>query len=322
MIKILLSNKYDEQILEFVRNVVPDKFNLVAIDYDNREMFKNEIVDAEYLIVSGRQKIDKDILKHARTLKMIQRTGVGVDMLNLEDIKERGIPVYVNKGVNSQSVAEHTILLMLSALRKLPQIDAELKSGIWKKQSNGIKTRELYGKTVGLVGMGNIGEKVAKILTAFGTKTLYYDVRKITNEREQFLNVEYNGLEEIIKKSDIISLHCALNDNTKHIVDYEFLSKMKHNSILINTARGGLVDESALIEALNNNVIGFAALDVFENEPVLTNSDILKMNNIIVTPHIGGVTLESFQEMWQLAIHNIEQFHEKNYKEIEDKRII
>ena len=246
---------------------------------------------------------------------------MGLDTIDLDYIKKNNIPLYVNKGVNAQSVAEHTILLMLATLRNLVEINENTKNGIWKKQAQGVCTYELSGKTVGLIGMGAIGRKVAEMLKVFGAKALYNDVLQMKEEDEVRLGITYCTIKEIIEKSDIISLHCPLTTETKHIIDNRAVNKMKNGVILINTARGGLIDEIALVNGIKSGKIAGVGIDVYEREPV-ENNELLQLKKVITTPHIGGVTYDSFYQMMHDAMRNIEMFDKGQLQEIENSRYI
>ena len=285
----------------------------------SQQELEGKVKEADYLLVSGRLKINRTVLGNAQNIKMIQRTGVGLDSIDLEYIRNHDVPFYVNKGVNAQSVAEHTILLMLASLRNLVEINENTKRGIWKKQAQGVCTHELCGKTVGLIGMGAIGRKVAGMLKAFGAEVLYNDVSKMKQEDENALGIKFSTREEIIEKSDIISLHCPLTDDTRHMINDRAVNKMKNGVILINTARGGLIDEAALINGIKNGKIAGAGIDVYEKEPV-DNSEVLNLQNVITTPHIGGVTYDSFYQMMYQAMRNIEMFDKGQLQEIEQSR--
>ena len=208
---------------------------------------------------------------------------------------------------------------MLASLRNLVEINENTKRGIWKKQAQGVCTPELCGKTVGLIGMGAIGRKVAGMLKAFGAEVLYNDVSKMKQEDENALGIKFSTREEIIEKSDIISLHCPLTDDTRHMINDRAVNKMKNGVILINTARGGLIDEAALINGIKNGKIAGAGIDVYEKEPV-DNSEVLNLQNVITTPHIGGVTYDSFYQMMYQAMRNIEMFDKGQLQEIEQSR--
>ena len=317
--KILLTNHYEGKPAEIIKSAVPDGFELEMLESVSQQELEGKVKEAEYLLVSGRLKINRTVLGNAQNIKMIQRTGVGLDSIDLEYIRNHDIPFYVNKGVNAQSVAEHTILLMLASLRNLVEINENTKRGIWKKQAQGVCTHELCGKTVGLIGMGAIGRKVAGMLKAFGTEVLYNDVSKMKQEDENALGIKFSTREEIIEKSDIISLHCPLTDDTRHMINDRAVNKMKNGVILINTARGGLIDEAALINGIKNGKIAGVGIDVYEKEPV-DNSEVLNLQNVITTPHIGGVTYDSFYQMMYQAMRNIEMFDKGQLQEIEQSR--
>ena len=317
--KILLTNHYEGKPAEIIKSAVPDGFKLEMLESVSQQELEGKVKEAEYLLVSGRLKINRTVLGNAQNIKMIQRTGVGLDSIDLEYIRNHDIPFYVNKGVNAQSVAEHTILLMLASLRNLVEINENTKRGIWKKQAQGVCTHELCGKTVGLIGMGAIGRKVAGMLKAFGAEVLYNDVSKMKQEDENALGIKFSTREEIIEKSDIISLHCPLTDDTRHMINDRAVNKMKNGVILINTARGGLIDEAALINGIKNGKIAGAGIDVYEKEPV-DNSEVLNLQNVITTPHIGGVTYDSFYQMMYQAMRNIEMFDKGQLQEIEQGR--
>lgn len=317
--KILLTNHYEGKPAEIIKSAVPDGFELEMLESVSQQELEGKVKEADYLLVSGRLKINRTVLGNAQNIKMIQRTGVGLDSIDLEYIRNHDVPFYVNKGVNAQSVAEHTILLMLASLRNLVEINENTKRGIWKKQAQGVCTHELCGKTVGLIGMGAIGRKVAGMLKAFGAKVLYNDVSKMKQEDENALGIKFSTREEIIEKSDIISLHCPLTDDTRHMINDRAVNKMKNGVILINTARGGLIDEAALINGIKNGKIAGAGIDVYEKEPV-DNSEVLNLQNVITTPHIGGVTYDSFYQMMYQAMRNIEMFDKGQLQEIEQGR--
>ena len=317
--KILLTNHYEGKPAEIIKSAVPDGFELEMLESVSQQELEGKVKEADYLLVSGRLKINRTVLENATNIKMIQRTGVGLDSIDLEYIRNHDIPFYVNKGVNAQSVAEHTILLMLASLRNLVEINENTKRGIWKKQAQGVCTHELCGKTVGLIGMGAIGRKVAGMLKAFGAKVLYNDVSKMKQEDENALGIKFSTREEIIEKSDIISLHCPLTDDTRHMINDRAVNKMKNGVILINTARGGLIDEAALINGIKNGKIAGAGIDVYEKETV-DNSEVLNLQNVITTPHIGGVTYDSFYQMMYQAMRNIEMFDKGQLQEIEQGR--
>ena len=321
MPKILHTYRYTGRPWEILQSVVPDGYTIKTLDEPTYEQLVIEVADADYLLVSGRLPIDKGVLDAAKNVKMIQRTGVGTEMLDKEEIKRRGIPVYVNAGVNARSVAEHTMTLILACLKRIPMIDKQVRQGVWKKQETGTSCNELYGKTVGLVGMGAIGRQVAEYLHAFGAKIVYTDIKQISTEQEQKFNASYlSSLEDMLPKVDILSLHCPLTTENKELLNERTIAMMKSNAIIINTARGKLINETALYNALEEGRIRAAGLDVHYEEPIqLENHLLSKLDNVILTPHIGGLSFETFQTMVKDAIENIVAFDKGNLEAIEEK---
>lgn len=321
MPKILHTYRYTGRPWEILQSVVPEGYTIKTLDTPTYEQLVKEAEDADYFLVSGRLPIDKGVLDAAKKLKMIQRTGVGTEMLDKEEIKRRGIPAYVNAGVNARSVAEHTLALILSCLKRIPAIDKQVRQGIWKKQETGTSCHELYGKTVGLVGMGAIGRQVAEYLYVFGAKILYTDLRQLSSEQEQKLDATYiSSLEEMLPQIDILSFHCPLTPDNKEILNEKTLSMMKLGGIIINTARGKLIDETALFHALKKGRIRAAGLDVHYEEPIsISNHPLSTLDNVILTPHIGGLSFETFHAMMKDAIENIIMFDKGDFQSIENK---
>ena len=317
---ILLTNHYSGEPLKIIKSTVPDGFKLQVLDAAEQPELVSRAGTADYFLASGRLKINSGVLERAVNLKMIQRTGVGLDSLDLGLIKEKNIPVYVNQGVNADSVAEHTIMLILASLKKLPQVDSKTKSGIWSKQAQGVRNYELKGRTVGLIGMGNIGRRTAKMLQGFEDNILYYDEYPAEKATEEELKLTRVTLNELLERSDIVSLHCPLLDKTRHIINNESIKLMKDGAVIVNTARGPLIDEDALIEALKSGKLAYAGLDVYEKEPPV-GSELFKLENVITTPHIGGITYDSFYRMMHDAMRNIELFEKGKLEEIEQYKL-
>lgn len=319
---ILITNKYGYEPKEIIRSVIGDGFYAVFLEENTKECLMEKMPEADYVLASGRVRIDGDVLEKADRLRMVQRTGSGLDSLDLEELKKRSIPVYVNSGINSRSVAEYTLLMILGCLRRVPMIDRNTKNGVWKKQEQGVHTRELYGKTVGLIGFGNIGKKVAQMLIPFGTKTIYYCRERKDKKTESEYQVTYSNLDKLLEESDIISVHCPLNDETKGMLGKHEFGLMKKDAILINTARGQIVDMDSLTESLKEGRLAFAGIDVYDTEPVRKDSGILQLDNVMLSPHIAGVTYESFFNMMESAIRNIRCFDSGSIDEIKQYRVV
>lgn len=319
MPQILHTAHYEGEPWDILKSVVPEGFTIKTLEEATQECLIRQVIDADYLLVSGRLSINEEVLTAASHLKMIQRTGVGMDMLDMEAVRAHHIPVYVNAGVNARSVAEHTMTLMLCCLKNIPQISQNVKNGIWKKQQTGISCNEIFGKTIGLVGMGAIGKQVSQYLKAFGASVYYTDPYRLSEDQEQELNVKYvSSFQELLPMVDILSFHCPLTSENKAMLNAQTISMMKRGAMVVNTARGKLIDNSALYRALVNGHLRSAGLDVHDEEPIKKDSPLIALNNVIMTPHIGGLTLESFTNMLQRAIDNIVKYENGELVSIKD----
>lgn len=322
MPKILHTARYTGIPWEILKSVVPEGFTVETLEELSYECLLRQAVDADYLLVSGRLPIDEGVLSAAIHLKMIQRTGVGTEMLDVEAIKKHRIPVYVNAGVNAHSVAEHTLSLMLACLKRLPQINKQTHEGVWKKQQVGVTTHELKGKTVALVGMGNIGRLVAGMLQPFGAKVIYTDVVRQNAETEKHLGLAYyDSFEAMLPEADILSFHCPLTPENTEILNNRTLAKLKRGAIVVNTARGKLINPDDLYEALKSGHLSAAALDTHYEEPIKDDYRLAELDNMILTPHIGGLSYETFHAMMAGAVENIVTFERGKYEMISHKKL-
>jgi phosphoglycerate dehydrogenase-like enzyme len=245
----------------------------------------------------------KELLAEARRLRFIQKLGAGVDRIDLDVCRKQGIAVARLHAGNSIPVAEHTILLMLATYRQLPQIDRRTRSGIWSKEDARGMHRQLQHKTVGLVGFGAIGKEVAKRLRGFEVAILYYDPVRAPSDVEQNLDVKFADLDELVRSADIVSLHLPLLPQTAGIINAERIRAMKSGAVLINCARGGLVDEVALAGALKDGQLFGAGIDAFSTEPPV-GSPLLELENTVVTSHLAGATLDNFSGIISRAVEN------------------
>ena len=322
MPKILHTARYTGIPWEILKSVIPDGFTVETLDELSYDSLIRQAVDADYLMVSGRLPIDEGVLSAAKHLKMIQRTGVGAEMLDVEAIKKHGIPVYVNAGVNAQSVAEHTLTLILACLKRLPQINKQTHEGIWKKQQVGVTTRELKGKTVALVGMGNIGHLVAGMLQPFGANVIYTDVVRQNEETEQRLGLSYyDSFETLLPEADILSFHCPLTSENTELLNSRTLAMLKQGAMVVNTARGKLINPYDLYEALVSGHLSATALDTHYEEPIKDEYKLVELDNVILTPHIGGLSYEAFNSMMNDAVANIVSFEQGDIERIENKKL-
>jgi D-3-phosphoglycerate dehydrogenase len=250
---------------------------------------KKEIGKYDALIVRSATKATAEIIDSADNLKVIGRAGSGLDNVDKTAATKRGIVVMNTPGGNTITTAEHTMSLMFSMARQTPQATASMKQGKWeKKQFKGV---ELYGKVLGIIGLGAIGAHVAKMAQGVGMNIITYDPF-LSEERAKALGVKVVGLEELIKKSDIITIHTPLTDETRGLINANSIAKMKSGVMLINSARGGIVEEDALCSALKSGKVAAAAFDVFAKEPP-ENCPLLDLDNFIATPHLGAATQEA-----------------------------
>ena len=286
MVKILVTDPLHEDAIKILEEVGEVE---VATGL-TKEQLLEKIKDADVLVVRSGTKVTRDVIERAEKLKVIGRAGVGVDNIDVEAATEKGIIVVNAPDASSISVAELTMGLMLAAARNIPQATASLKRGEWdRKRFKGI---ELYGKTLGVIGLGRIGQQVVKRAKAFGMNIIGYDPY-IPKEVAESMGVELvDDINELCKRADFITLHVPLTPKTRHIIGREQINLMKKNAIIVNCARGGLIDEKALYEALKEKKIRAAALDVFEEEPPKDNP-LLTLDNVIGTPHQGASTEEA-----------------------------
>ncbi len=285
--KILITDPLSEEGVDYLKQQ-PD-LEVVCQSDLSLEALLSEISDAEGLIVRSKTKVTREVLEAASRLRVIGRAGAGVDNIDLEAATRKGVVVMNTPGGNSISVAEHAFALLLALARKIPVADSSLRSGAWNKKA--FVGQELHNKTLGLLGLGKIGSIMARRARSFHLKVLAYDPF-VSEEYTSDLGVELRTLEEVLSESDFVSLHAPLNEKTKGLINKDTLALMKEGALLINAARGELVVEEDLSDALENGHLGGAALDVFENEPNIYPR-LLASDHTVLTPHIAASTVEA-----------------------------
>ena len=288
MFKILVSDPLSEEGLKILKDV---KEFQVDVKTDLKpDTLKEAIKDYNALIVRSATKVTKDIIGAAIKLKVIGRAGVGLDNVDLEAATQKGIIVMNTPAGNTISTAEHTMSMILALSRNIPQANASTKTGEWKRSK--FMGVELYNKALGIVGLGRIGSEVARRALSFGMKILAYDPF-LSREVAESLGVEVVELKELLERSDYITVHTPLTEETKHIISSQEFAIMKKGVRIIHCARGGIIDEAALINAVKEGKVIGAAIDVFETEPPSPESELLKLDNIVLTPHLGASTEEA-----------------------------
>jgi D-3-phosphoglycerate dehydrogenase len=286
--KILISDHLSEEGIKILKEVKEFK---VEVRTDLKpDQLKEVIKDYHALVVRSATKVTGEVINAAVKLKVIGRAGVGLDNVDLEAATSKGIIVMNTPAGNTISTAEHTMSMLLALSRNIPLADLSLKSGEWKRSK--FMGVELYGKTLGIIGLGRIGAEVSKRAISFGMKIIAYDPF-LSREIAKALGIELVELKELFKRSDYISVHAPLTDETRHIISDKELTLMKNGVRLINCARGGIIDEKALLKALEAGKVAGAALDVFEKEPPDLSSPLLKHKNVVATPHLGASTEEA-----------------------------
>ncbi|MDR1511094.1 MAG: 2-hydroxyacid dehydrogenase [Synergistaceae bacterium] len=305
MKKIALCGKFNAEIRNMFREQIPENFEVV--EFENGEEL-GQLVDVDYMICRG-FPITEGFLSHTPFLRLVQKWGAGYDKIDIQTAGARGISVAVCWGGNSSPVAEMTVLLMLSVYRNIIPLYNKLKEGDWARERYMPKSYTLNGKIVGFLGFGSIGQKTAKILKrGFDAHIQYYDLQRLPEEKETALGLRYADMDDLLRTSDIISIHVPLLESTKNIINKETLVKMKSSAIVINTSRGGVIDEYDLYEALRDNIIAGAGLDTMSIEPVDPSCPLLKLENVVLTPHCGGNTADNDINMVKYCVENVVQY--------------
>lgn len=263
-----------------------------------------EIKDVDGIIITSQHHVSKKVIEAANRLKAIVKYGSkpGIDNVDLDAATEKGIVVGYTPGANSDSVAEHAITLIVALLKNLCVTSSQLRQGKWRDKS--LLGYDLLGKTVGLVGLGSVGSRVAEKIRGFGVKLLVYDPY-VSEEDAKRAGASLVDLETLLKESDVITIHAALTESTMNLIGEEQLKCMKKSAFIVNTARGAIINEDALIKALKEGWIAGAALDVFTKEPPELDNPLLRMENVLVTPHTASFTSEAFQREAFMAAEEV-----------------
>jgi len=264
-----------------------------------------QVADADAFVVSM-EPVNEPLLAAAKQLKIVQRLGVGYETLDLKAAAKRGIPCCNVEGVNKEAVAEHGMTLILAVNRHLLDADRMVREGQWGDSRLLMKTTfEMDGKTMGIIGLGNTGSSLARRCKAFGMRIVYNDVRPIDPALIAELDATFLPKEEIFRQADVISVNTDLNETTRNMINAETLSMMRPHTVFVCCARGGIVDEPALRDALNAGRIAGAGIDVFETEPILKDNPLFSAKNIVLTSHVAGVTEETTQRTFEWAHENV-----------------
>jgi phosphoglycerate dehydrogenase-like enzyme len=306
MARILFAPRQDRGVTDIARALTPPGFELVAADFGTPEFYA-AAADAEYFLGLART-MGTEFFRSAPKLKLVQLLSAGYDRVDIEAARKAGVPVANNGGANAIAVAEHTILLMLAVLKQLVRFHLDVVAGRWRPPaSSESPVYELSGRTVGIVGLGNIGKKVARRAAAFDARVQYYDIVRLSAAEEDALGVRFVLLSELLRTSDIVSLHVPLTDATRQMLGARELRLMKPGAILVNTCRGPVVDEEALYQALKEGRLGGAGLDVLVDEPPPKDHPLFSLPSVTLTPHSAGPTWENWTARFRNGFDNIER---------------
>jgi phosphoglycerate dehydrogenase-like enzyme len=304
-IRILMPTLLGEPVLAIARAVLPPGWELRIADFGSEE-FLAALEEAEYYIGSPRFQLGPEFYRAAPRLKLVQLFSAGYDRLDLEAARGAGVPIANNGGSNSVAVAEHAILLMLAVLRRLVFQHENVLAGRWHGNDfTATRVYELEDKVLGIVGLGNIGRKVARRAQAFEMRVQYFDIRRLSGDEEDALGVRFALFPELLKTSDIVTLHVPLDASTRNLIGAPELALMKPSAILINTCRGPVVEEAALYDALASERLFGAGLDVLVEEPPPQGHPLFSLRNITLTPHFAGPSWENWTKAFRNSFDNI-----------------
>jgi len=298
--KMLIAAKVSTSELEGV--------SIVTYKGAQRSDLIHAVADADVIIgdYTNNVAMDADVMRAAKRCILIQQPSTGYQHIDADAAAKEGIPVANAGSSNTFAVAEHTLMLILACLKKLMLANEKTKQAQWAQDEMPLYgVFELWGKTLGIIGMGRIGKEVARRAKPFGPRLIYSDVNRLTPELERSLDLTYRSLDEVIAESDVITIHTPLSPQTESLINAERIAKMKPSAIIINVSRGAIVDEAALAKALKEKRIQGAGLDVFAEEPINAKNPLLDAPNVILTPHIAGATNESRARIIEMTIDNV-----------------
>lgn len=307
---ILFMPQLADAVRAIGEGLLPDGFTLEYLaGSDEADKRVAQLESADFLLgfLSGNRLPPSDY-QYLRRTRLVQLLSAGYDGIDLEQLHRLRIPLSDNGGANAVAVAEHTIMLMLAVNRQLIDLDRLMRDGGWKNAQLGQETsHELEGRTVGIIGAGRIGRAVARRLAGWDVDLIYYDPVRVPPDEERALKLKYQELDELLAQADVVTLHAPGNASTHHIIDERALGLMKPEAVLINCARGELVDEDSLHAALTGHRIAAAGLDTFANEPPNAEDPLRSLDNVVLTPHAAGPTWESWPKRFSNGYANIER---------------
>jgi phosphoglycerate dehydrogenase-like enzyme len=308
MRRVLYNSHGDAALYDLIREAAGGTCELLTLEHDDDAERLEKLARADAIVVASKP-LTRPLIDSAPNLTFVHHQGVGYhDTVDIAALAERRIPLAITPGGTTAGVAEHTLMLILAMLRRLPFADAELRQGRFHINALRPVSRELRGRTVGLLGAGRIGQAVAERLKAFDVRLLYSDPVALPADVERALGLERRSFEDLLASADIVSLHMPLTGATRRIIDAGALARIKPGAFLVNTSRGGLVDEAALVAALQGGRLAGAALDVFDPEPPPAGNPLYALPNVVLTPHVAAGTRDAFMEKMTFIFANLGRF--------------
>lgn len=292
--------------LEVLRELTPSGLEVTVVERRG-DNFEEVLRDTEYLVGYADKDMNDGFYENASSLKLIQLISAGYDKVDIDAARRAGVAVCNNGGANSGPVAEHTLMLMLSLSRQLLRQHEEVTTGRWRRSTIAKEAFTLEGRTLGIVGLGTIGKKTARLGHAFGMNVQYYDVVRLSEEAEAQLGARFRLLDELLSTSDFVSAHVPFTPRTCRMFGRDQFARMKASAFFINTARGEIVDEPALVDALTRGVIAGAGLDVFEQEPPTADNPLFKQKNVVLSAHLAGPIWDTQYQKFRNAFDNIQR---------------
>lgn len=304
MKRVLYLSHATPEVYSIIRDAVPAGFELITLEQNSDDERCEKVAACEVVIVAA-TPLRKPVIEAAKRIELVHHQGVGwQDTTDHAALKERGIPLALTPEGTTVGVAEHTVLLILAALKLLPYADSELRQGRFHINALRPVSRELSGLTVGYIGMGRIAQAVAERLRAFGTHGIFFDPNVLALD-----GLQSTSFEQVLRQADVLALHAPLTAQTHHMIGAAQIAQMKRGAYLINTSRGALIDEAALVSALASGHLAAAALDVFETEPLPAGHPLSRLKNVVLTPHIAAGTRDALMTKMRALFANVERFY-------------
>ncbi|MCB1549663.1 MAG: 2-hydroxyacid dehydrogenase [Hyphomicrobiaceae bacterium] len=295
-----------DEIGRLAREMAPGGLETVIASAGSAE-FREALGGASYIVCYPHVPMRRDFYAAAPRIKLVQLLSAGYDNVDLDAARAAKVPVCNNGGANAISVAEHALMLMLTVMRRVVWQHTNVAGGRWRGNGPAPRMYELHGKTLGIIGLGTIGKKVARLALAFGMTVQYYDIARLSEDAEDALGVKFRLLRELVRSCDVLSLNVPLNASTRGMIGAEELALMKPTAIIVNTCRGPVIDEKALYTALSTGRLFGAGLDVFDPEPPVAGNPLLTLDNVVLTAHFAGPTWDNHVARFRNAFDNVER---------------